>query len=45
MQRRTSAVLHENVSQVRATLEWIDQAVDTGRVDMDEELVRLLRGE
>ncbi|WP_190113113.1 DUF6192 family protein [Streptomyces cinnamoneus] len=38
-------VLHANVSSVRATLEWIDQAVDTGRVDMDEELARLLRGE
>ncbi|MFD8163418.1 DUF6192 family protein, partial [Streptomyces malaysiensis] len=38
-------IVHENVAKVRATLDWIDQAVDTGKVDMDEELARLLRGE
>ncbi|MEV6130627.1 DUF6192 family protein [Streptomyces violaceusniger] len=30
---------------MRATLDWIEQAVDTGKVDMDDELARLLRGE
>ena len=39
------AVLHENVSRVRATADWVETAIDTGDVDMDEELARLLRGE
>ncbi|MEJ8662226.1 DUF6192 family protein [Streptomyces halotolerans] len=38
-------IVHENVARVRATLDWIEQAIDTGKVDMDEELVRLLKGE
>nr|WP_241672359.1 DUF6192 family protein [Streptomyces sp. IB2014 016-6] len=37
-------IVHENVARVRATLDWIEQAVDTGRVDMDDELARLLKG-
>jgi len=39
------AVIHSNVSRVRATCDWIDHAVETGQVDGDEELARLLRGE
>ncbi|MEV0437825.1 DUF6192 family protein [Streptomyces spectabilis] len=39
------AVIHSNVSRVRATCDWIDHAVQTGQVDVDEELARLLRGE
>jgi hypothetical protein len=39
------AMVHQNVAKVRATLDWIETAVDTGKVDMDDELVRLLRGE
>lgn len=39
------AVIHENVSRVKATLEWVEHAVDTGKVDMDTELERLIRGE
>ncbi|MEV7856989.1 DUF6192 family protein [Streptomyces sp. NPDC088183] len=38
-------IVHENVARVRAVLDWIEQAVDTGRVDMDDELAAMLRGE
>jgi hypothetical protein len=38
-------IIHENVARVRATLDWIETAVDTGRVDVDGELARLLQGE
>lgn len=38
-------IVHENVAKVRATLDWIEQAVDIGKVDMDGELARLLQGE
>lgn len=38
-------VLRENVARVRATCDWVETAVDTGRVDMDDALARLLRGE
>ncbi|MFF7903708.1 DUF6192 family protein [Streptomyces sp. NPDC007920] len=38
-------LVHQNVARVRATLDWIEQAVDTGKVDMDDELARLLRSE
>ncbi|MEU1853760.1 DUF6192 family protein [Streptomyces sp. NPDC019990] len=38
-------IVHENVAKVRATLDWIETAVDTGKVDMDGELARMLRGE
>jgi len=38
-------IVHQNVAKVRATLDWIEQAVDTGKVDMDDELARLLKGE
>ncbi|WP_067057469.1 DUF6192 family protein [Streptomyces sp. FXJ1.172] len=37
--------VHRNVDRVRATCEWITTAVDTGEVDVDEELAKLLRGE
>ncbi|QMU72873.1 DUF6192 family protein [Streptacidiphilus sp. P02-A3a] len=38
-------IVHENIARVRATLDWIETAVDTGKTDMDEELARLLKGE
>ncbi|MEU2287061.1 DUF6192 family protein [Streptomyces sp. NPDC013178] len=38
-------VIHKNVDRVRATCEWIVSAVDSGHLDMDEELTKLLRGE
>ncbi|WP_415923335.1 DUF6192 family protein [Streptomyces sp. NE06-03C] len=38
-------LVHENVARVRATLDWIEIAVDTGKVDVDGELARLLQGE
>jgi hypothetical protein len=38
-------IVHENVARVRATLDWIETAVDTGKVDVDSELARLLQGE
>ncbi|XUL90322.1 DUF6192 family protein [Streptomyces galilaeus] len=38
-------IVHQNIAKVRATLDWIETAVDTGKVDMDEELTRLRRGE
>ncbi|MEH0420459.1 DUF6192 family protein [Streptomyces sp. B21-083] len=37
-------IVHENVARVRATLNWIETAVDTGKVDMDDELARMLKG-
>ncbi|MFG3223939.1 DUF6192 family protein [Kitasatospora sp. NPDC048194] len=39
------SVIRENCARVRATLDWIETAVDTGKVDMDGELARLLQGE
>ncbi|CAM5625064.1 hypothetical protein SCYAM73S_06863 [Streptomyces cyaneofuscatus] len=33
-----STIVHQNVAKVRATLDWIETAVDTGKVDMDDEL-------
>ncbi|MFM9499490.1 DUF6192 family protein [Streptomyces galilaeus] len=38
-------IVHENVARVRATLDWIETAVDTGKVDVDGELARLLSGQ
>ncbi|MDQ0784641.1 hypothetical protein QFZ64_000138 [Streptomyces sp. B3I8] len=38
-------LVHENLARVRATLDWIETAVDTGKVDVDDELARLLKGE
>ncbi|MEV6333043.1 DUF6192 family protein [Streptomyces sp. NPDC051909] len=38
-------IVHENIALMRATLDWIETAVDTGKVDMDDELARLLRGQ
>lgn len=37
--------MHENAAKVRSTLDLIETAVDTGRVDMDGELARLPKGE
>ena len=37
-------IIHENVARVRAALGWIEMAVDTGQVDVDPELARLLQG-
>lgn len=39
------AIIHERIAACRATLDWIETAVDTGEVDMDEQLARLLQGE
>ncbi|WP_286246889.1 DUF6192 family protein [Streptomyces graminofaciens] len=33
-------VIHKNVDRVRATCEWIVTAVDSGHLDMDEELTK-----
>lgn len=38
-------IVHETVARVRATPDWIETAVDTGKVDVDGELARLLQGE
>lgn len=38
-------IVHENIARVRATLDWIETAVDTGKVDVDGKLARLLQGE
>ncbi|WP_435598964.1 DUF6192 family protein [Streptomyces anulatus] len=40
-----STIVHQNVAKVRATLDWIETAVDTVKVDMDDELAAMLRGE
>lgn len=39
------AVRARRLAKVRATLDWIENAVDTGKVDMDDELAALLRGQ
>lgn len=39
------ATVHRAVSRVRAACDWIESAVDTGNVSLDEGLERLLRGE
>ncbi|MFI1169088.1 DUF6192 family protein [Streptomyces sp. NPDC020801] len=39
------SLLHENIARCRATLDWMEHAVDTGNVDVDDALARLLRGE
>jgi len=39
------SVLRENVARVRGALEWIEHAAETGDVNVDEALARLLRGE
>jgi hypothetical protein len=39
------AVIRENCARVKATLDWVETAVDTGKVDMDGELARLLQSE
>jgi hypothetical protein len=39
------ATIHKNVARVRSTTDWIESAVDSGSVTMDEGLARLLRGE
>ncbi|MEU2516093.1 DUF6192 family protein [Streptomyces syringium] len=38
-------VLMSNIARARAALDWMETAVSTGQVDMDEELARILRGE
>ncbi|MEU5422683.1 DUF6192 family protein [Streptomyces sp. NPDC020667] len=38
-------VLLSNIARARAALDWMETAVSTGQVDMDEELARILRGE
>ncbi|GGP78274.1 hypothetical protein GCM10010214_62210 [Streptomyces abikoensis] len=40
-----ATIVHQNVAKVRATLDWIETAIDTGKVDMDDALARMLRGE
>jgi hypothetical protein len=38
-------LIQKNVTRVRATCAWIESALDSGHLDMDAELTRLLRGE
>lgn len=37
--------VHRGVARARAALDWMETAIDTGRVDLDDGLARLLRGE
>ncbi|MFI6056127.1 DUF6192 family protein, partial [Streptomyces violascens] len=39
------SLLGENIARVRAACEWIEHAIETGEVDVDDALARLLRGE
>ncbi|XVV07759.1 DUF6192 family protein [Actinosynnema sp. CA-248983] len=39
------ATVHRAVARVRASCDWVESAVDTGNVSLDEGLARLLRGE
>ncbi|MEU0970348.1 DUF6192 family protein [Streptomyces sp. NPDC005917] len=36
-------IVQQNTAKVRATLDWIEQAVETGRGDTDDEFARLLK--
>ncbi|MFZ3562754.1 DUF6192 family protein [Streptomyces sp. BH097] len=38
-------IVQQNIAKCRATLDWIEQAVETDKVDMDDEIARLLKGE
>ncbi|MFI1677352.1 DUF6192 family protein [Streptomyces sp. NPDC020607] len=38
-------LVHERIARVRAACDWIEHAIDTGEVDMDAELARLLKEE
>ncbi|MER8225407.1 DUF6192 family protein [Streptomyces sp. NPDC094143] len=38
-------IVQQNIAKCRATLDWIEQAVETGKVDMDDAIARLLKGE
>ncbi|MFE9603302.1 DUF6192 family protein [Streptomyces hokutonensis] len=38
-------VIHENVARVRATPDWTETAVETGKTDVDGELARFPQGE
>ncbi|MFI0242997.1 DUF6192 family protein [Streptomyces sp. NPDC016845] len=38
-------LVHERIARVRAACDWIEHAIDTGEVDMDTELARLLTEE
>ena len=37
-------VLDSDIAKVRDAADWIEAAVDTGNVSLDEELAALLRG-
>ncbi|WP_175647794.1 DUF6192 family protein [Streptomyces cyaneochromogenes] len=39
------ALVTRQVEKIRATADWIETAVSTGRVDLDEALAELLRGQ
>jgi hypothetical protein len=47
--RRFSAeergTVHKNIARVRSTADWIETAVETGDVSVDEGLARMLRGD
>ncbi|MBI0297202.1 hypothetical protein JBE04_22715 [Streptomyces sp. PRKS01-29] len=38
-------VLENSLEKIRATTDWIETAAATGRVDLDEQLAQLLRGQ
>ncbi|MFF9376593.1 DUF6192 family protein [Streptomyces griseoluteus] len=40
-----STIVYQNIAKARTTLDWIENAVDTGKVDMDDALAAPLRGE
>lgn len=37
--------LHQQIAKVRATVDWLESAVDTGNLTLDEGLAAMLRGE
>ncbi|GAA4932678.1 hypothetical protein GCM10023334_040160 [Nonomuraea thailandensis] len=39
------AAVARNVARVRATADWLEVAIESGDVSLDESLARLLRGE
>jgi hypothetical protein len=39
------AALRQQIAKARATVDWLDSAVETGNLTLDEGLAALLRGE
>ena len=39
------AIIHQHLARIRATADWLESAVESGAVDLDDALARLLQGD